>query len=178
VEEAKASSWRRATAAIAYKQKELWKLEKWAKLRSWVLPKSVTIPSLCRSEGDDRTQITHKEKSGLFAERFFPNSTADPTTLEAAIAQFSRNQFPVFQRVTSDEIEDILQNTKPWKAPEKDNIPAGLLKACGKPLYRMLVALIISSFEVTYFSYCFKMAKVIMLSKSNKTIAQKSTPGA
>jgi hypothetical protein len=33
-EEAKASSWRRAIAATAHKQEELWKLEKWAKLRS------------------------------------------------------------------------------------------------------------------------------------------------
>jgi hypothetical protein len=98
--------------------------------------------------------------------------------LEAAIAQLPRNQFPIFQRVTSDEIEDILRSTKPWKAPEKNNIPAGLLKACGKPLYKMLAALIISSFEAVYFSCCFKTAKVIMLPKFNKTIAQKSTPEA
>jgi hypothetical protein len=34
VKEAKASSWRRAIAATAYKQKDLWRLERWAKLRN------------------------------------------------------------------------------------------------------------------------------------------------
>jgi hypothetical protein len=34
VEEAKASSWRRAIAATAHKQKDLWRLERWARLRS------------------------------------------------------------------------------------------------------------------------------------------------
>jgi hypothetical protein len=142
-------------------------------LRNWAPPESVTIPPLRRSEGDDKTQTIHGEKSGLFAERFFPNFTADPTALEAAKAQLLRNQFPISQRVTSDEIKDILRNIKPWKAPGEDNIPAGLLKACGKPLYRMLAALIISSFKAVYFPYCFKMAKIIMLSKSNKTIVSR-----
>jgi hypothetical protein len=34
VEKAKASSWRRAIAATAHKQKDLWRLERWTKLRS------------------------------------------------------------------------------------------------------------------------------------------------
>jgi hypothetical protein len=34
VEKAKKSSWRRAIAATAHKQKDLWKLEKWARFRS------------------------------------------------------------------------------------------------------------------------------------------------
>jgi hypothetical protein len=75
-------------------------------------------------------------------------------------------------------VEDILRNTKPWKAPGEENIPAGLLKVCGKPLYRVLAALIPSSFEAAYFPRCFKTAKVIVLPKPNKTTAQKSTPGA
>jgi hypothetical protein len=53
-----------------------------------------------------------------------------------------------------------------------------LVKACGKPLYRVLAALIISSFEAAYFPCCFKTAKVIVLPKPNKTTAQKFTPGA
>jgi hypothetical protein len=75
-------------------------------------------------------------------------------------------------------MKDILRNTKPWKATEKDNTPEGLLKACGKPLYRILAALITSSFKAAYFPRCFKTAKIILLPKPNKTTAQKSTPGA
>jgi hypothetical protein len=51
VEEAKASSWRRAIAAIAHEQKDLWRLERWARLRSWTPPENITIPPLQRSEG-------------------------------------------------------------------------------------------------------------------------------
>jgi hypothetical protein len=46
VKEAKASSWRRAIAAIAHKQKDLWRLERWARLRSWTLPENIIIPPL------------------------------------------------------------------------------------------------------------------------------------
>jgi hypothetical protein len=46
VEKAKANSWRRAVAATAHKQKDLWKLEKWARFRSWIPPESITIPPL------------------------------------------------------------------------------------------------------------------------------------
>jgi formiminotetrahydrofolate cyclodeaminase len=42
----------------------------------------------------------------------------------------------------------------------------------------VLAALITSSFEAAYFPCCFKTAKVTVLPKSNKTTAQKSTPGA
>jgi hypothetical protein len=51
VEEAKASSWRRAIAATAHKQKDLWRLERWARLRSWTPPENIIIPPLQRSEG-------------------------------------------------------------------------------------------------------------------------------
>jgi hypothetical protein len=43
VEEAKANSWRRAIAAIAHKQKDLWRLERWARLRSWTPPENITV---------------------------------------------------------------------------------------------------------------------------------------
>jgi hypothetical protein len=72
VERAKESNWRRAIAATAHKQKDLWKLEKWARLRSWVPPESITIPPLQRCEGANNLQTIHQGKSGLLAERFFP----------------------------------------------------------------------------------------------------------
>jgi hypothetical protein len=82
------------------------------------------------------------------------------------------------QRVTEDEIEDIIKSTKSWKAPGEDNISTGLLKACGKPLHKTLAALVTSSFNAAYFPRRFKVAKVTVLPKPNKTIAQKATPGA
>jgi hypothetical protein len=92
--------------------------------------------------------------------------------------QLPRYSHTMSQRVIEDEIEDIIKSTKSWKAPGEDNIPTGLLKACGKFLYKTLAALVTSSFNAAYFSRRFKIAKVTVLPKPNKTIAQKATPGA
>jgi hypothetical protein len=114
----------------------------------------------------------------LFAERFFPKPQADIQKLEAAVEQPSRGSHAASQRVTVDEIKGILRNVRPWKAPEEDNIATGLLKACGKLLHQILAALIISSFIAVYFPRRFRIAKVTVLLKPNKTLGQKSTPGA
>jgi hypothetical protein len=84
----------------------------------------------------------------------------------------------MFQRVIKDEIENIIKSTKSWKTPGKDNISTELLKACGKVLHKTLAALVISSFNAAYFPRRFKIAKVTILPKPNKIIAQKATPGA
>jgi hypothetical protein len=178
VEEAKSSSWRRAIAATAHKQDDLWKLERWARLRSWAPPESVTIPPLRRSEDGPTTHTSHISKAELFAERFFSNPRADSEALQAARERSPSGQFTMSQRVTADETEDILRGTKPWKAPGDDNLPAGLLKACRKPLFRALATLVTSSFQAAHFPKRFKTAKVTILPKLNKTMAQKSTPGA
>jgi hypothetical protein len=75
-------------------------------------------------------------------------------------------------------VEDIFRGIKFWKAPREDNIPADLLKAYRKPLYQMLAALITSSFNAAYFPRRFRTAKMLVLSKPNKTVTQKATPGA
>jgi hypothetical protein len=125
---------------------------------------------LRRSEDNTKTHITYDEKTTLFAEKFFPNSTADFNALKT-IMQLSSSQFALLTRVTSSNIKDIFRGTKFWKASGENNIPADLLKACGKPLYQMLAALIISSFEAAYFSRRFYTAKMSVLPKPNKTIA-------
>jgi hypothetical protein len=92
--------------------------------------------------------------------------------------QLPRHSHTISQRITKDEIKNIIKSTKFWKTPEKDNIPTGLLKACGKFLHKTLIALVISSFNAAYFPRRFKIAKITVLLKSNKTIAQKTTPKA
>jgi hypothetical protein len=92
--------------------------------------------------------------------------------------QLSRYSHTIFQRITKNEIKDIIKSTKSWKAFGKNNIPTGLFKACGKPLYKTLAALVTNNFNVAYFPRRFKIAKITVLPKPNKTIAQKATPGA
>jgi hypothetical protein len=84
----------------------------------------------------------------------------------------------MFQRITKNKIKDIIKSTKFWKASEKNNIPTKLLKACGKLLHKTLIALVTSSFNAAYFPRRFKIAKITVLPKPNKIIAQKATPGA
>jgi hypothetical protein len=45
-------------------------------------------------------------------------------------------------------------------------------------LHKIFAALVISSFNAAYFPRKFKIVKVTILPKPNKTIAQKATPGA
>jgi hypothetical protein len=92
--------------------------------------------------------------------------------------QLSRHLHTISQRVTEYEIRNIIKSTKSWKTPEKDNIPTGLLKACGKLLHKILALLVISSFNATYFPRRFKIAKITVSPKPNKIITQKATPGA
>jgi hypothetical protein len=92
--------------------------------------------------------------------------------------QLPRHLHTIFQRITKNEIEDIIKSTKFWKASGKNNIFIRLFKACGKFLHKTLAALVTSSFNAAYFSRRFKIAKVTVLPKPNKTIAQKATPGA
>jgi hypothetical protein len=79
-----------------------------------------------------------------------------------------RGSHAAFQRVIANEIEGILRNVRPWKAPGKNNIAIELLKACGKSLHQTLAALIISSFTAVYFPRRFKIAKITVLPKPNK----------
>jgi hypothetical protein len=92
--------------------------------------------------------------------------------------QLPRGLHAASQRVTADEIEGILRDVRPWKAPGEDNIATGLFKACGKPLHQTLAALITSNFTAAYFPRRFKIAKITVLPKPNKTLGQKSTPEA
>jgi hypothetical protein len=105
------------------------------------------------------------------------NFTADFNALKT-ITQLFNNQFALLTRVISSNIKNIFRGIKLWKAPGENNIPASLLKACGKLLYQMLAALITSSFNAAYFPRRFRTAKISVLPKPNKTITQKATPGA
>jgi hypothetical protein len=88
------------------------------------------------------------------------------------------NQFALLTRVINKNVKNILRGIKPWKALRENNIPADLLKACRKLLYQMLAALITSSFNAAYFPRRFRTAKISVLLKPNKTVAQKATPWA
>jgi hypothetical protein len=86
------------------------------------------------------------------------------------VEQPPRGSHAASQRIIAAEIKGILRDVRPWKAPEEDNIATGLLKVCGKPLHQTLAALIISSFTAIYFPRRFKITKITVLLKPNKTL--------
>ena len=53
--------------------------------------------------------------------------------------------------VKSDDIALVLKRTGAWKAPGHDQFPNGFLKACGPPLFKVLVTIATASFWVRYF---------------------------
>ncbi len=61
---------------------------------------------------------------------------------------------PAFDLPTAVSPKDIaraLSRAALWKAPGEDGLPMGLLKACGKPLNRVLATLIEASLRLGWF---------------------------
>jgi hypothetical protein len=194
--EAQRAAWRRLVDEASGDSRKLWKLEKWARLRSHGPPTPLKIPALNREGAEPAT--LHREKAAALSERFFPNPPADLSDIRTQEATFDacrqgeacgwdcacRHQNPHSQGLTIDrqvdaeEISAILRRTGAWKAPGPDYIPAGFLKACGKPLYEALAELANASFRLEYFPKRFRTANVVVLRKPGKTVEEQRSPKA
>ena len=177
---ARRKCWRRVIAEASKDNKKIWTLERWARLRSHGPQELVKLPSLGRTEGEEPTATTHEEKTGLLAERFFPNPEADLSDIldRTWADETFRNPFGIQRTVDASEITEILRRTGAWKAPgTSDWLPTGFLKACGRPLAEILAKITNASFALEYYPRRFRAAGVVVLAKPGKTIAQKQTPG-
>ena len=90
IQEARTRCWRLALARASKQPKTLWRLQRWARLRSHAPQEPPMMPPLRRSEEAPQSAFTHKEKSETLAGRFFPSTEADlqdieDTTWEEAI---------------------------------------------------------------------------------------------
>src|SRR5213083_3515043 len=63
----------------------------------------------------------------------------------------------------------------PWKALGLDGLPASFLKACGKPLARVLAILTTKCFQLEWFPRGLRQAKVAILQKLGKEPAAYKT---
>ncbi|CCE32691.1 uncharacterized protein CPUR_06555 [Claviceps purpurea 20.1] len=136
----------------------------------YVPPESRQIPPLLRvAENNTVTSKTHEEKAAAFAERFFPHSTARTSDIPTDTAhRLGTALFPGEGHFTHEEIKGIMKRLASWKAPGLDEMPAGLLKACGPSLTRVLVHLLNNSCRLGYYPARFRKAKVIVLRKLGK----------
>jgi hypothetical protein len=179
IKNAKTRSWRNALNDASHDTRQLWSLERWARLRSHQPPEPLSLPPL-RLGGDDESPAatSHSAKASVLARRFFPHSVADLSDVHLDLQDNSLQRFPIDQVVKAAEITTILKKTGAWKAPGPDLLPTGFLKACKGPLAKLLARLATASLQVEHFPTQFRAAKVVVLRKPGKTIAQQQTAGA
>lgn len=77
IKEARTRGWRLAVARASKNPKDIWRLQRWARLRSHTPHEPATMPALRRSENAPLSASTHAEKAQVLAARFFPNIEAD-----------------------------------------------------------------------------------------------------
>ena len=177
---AKTKRWRRDIADATVEPKRLWKICKWARQHSHIKPASAAIPPLTRSENEAITAYNHAEKAALLAERFFPAPPADLSDIQdrTFTDETGRQKFEIERIVYTKDIQEILRNTSAWKAPGLDDLPAGFLRACGKPLAEIIAEIATACLMLEYFPQRFRCAEVVVLAKPGKTGKIVHTPGA
>jgi hypothetical protein len=177
IQDAKTRSWRGALAAASKDQRKLWSLERWARLRSHVPPEPALLPPLRGAEGG-APATSHRDKATVLGRRFFPESVADLSDVVLDLQDEQYQRFTIDDAVTEEDITNVLRKTGAWKAPGPDLLPTGFLKACGRPLAKLLAAIATASLRLGHVPAQFKAAKVVVLRKPGKTLEQQQTAGA
>lgn len=175
---AKARTWRNLTQGISVSRdgsKQLWALERWARLRSHAPPDPPRIPELKVQAG---LACTHAEKTEALASQFFPRTFSQGFPVEKPWRNDDSELPEELWQVTEEDVRETLKKTSPWKAPGADGLPAGYLKACHGRIHKTLAVLISATLKRGYFPSCFKKGTVIVLRKPGKTMDEMREPGS
>jgi hypothetical protein len=179
IAEAKRQSWRKVLQEASNNPKKVWALAKWARTRSHCSPEPPKIPPLKPDQESEPTAFTHSEKTDTFRKRFFPKTEATLDDIQERT--FDDDTFgqaiEIDSQVTPEQVARVIKRASPWKAPGRDGIPTGFLKACGEPLCRTLARLAQASLKLEYFPQRFRDARVTVLRKPGKTTAQLQLAG-
>ena len=179
IAEAKRQSWRKAVQEASNNPQKVWALAKWARTRSHCSPEPPKIPPLKIDEESEPTAFTHNEKTDIFRKRFLPETEAVLDDIQERT--FDNNTFgqtiEIDNQVTPEQVAGVINRARPWKAPGRDGIPMGFLKACGEPLHKVLASLAQASLKLEYFPRRFRDARVTVLRKPGKTTAQLQLAG-
>ena len=76
IKNAKTRSWRGALDDASRDTRQLWRLERWARLRSHLPPEPLSLPPL-QGGTSESLATSHTDKASVLARRFFPHSDAD-----------------------------------------------------------------------------------------------------
>jgi len=173
----KTAKWRATLQEARDNQTLLWKLERWARLKSFTPVDPPKLPALRDPRGGPGL-TTFEAKAQALAGRFFPSPPADLDDIQdPSLAQEWPGRSAVEQRVTPKDVSRAQQRTAPWKAPGADLLPTGLLKACGEPLAQILAVLATGCLRLGWFPPQFKEARTVVLQKPGKPPAAYQTPG-
>jgi len=178
IHKAQSRSWRRALAKASRDPKALWKIEKWARLRSWQPPVAAKLPHLRRHEDAPITARTHSEKARILADQFFPDPEADLRDIPPGLEWIGTprdKHITISQEIDHSDIAELLRNVGSWKAPGEDQLANGFLKACGKPLAKQLAKLATASMRLAYYPQRFRCATVVVIPKPGKTARTRET---
>ena len=180
VRKAQRRAWRNAVAKASKDNRAIWKIERWARLRSHLPTESPRIPDLDTGDPLHPTATTHAEKADVLARRFFPNPTADLSTIRHPTwpDHSFHARTTVRQEVTEEDVQQTLKEMAPNKAPGEDWLQTGFLKACGRPFRQAIARIAEDSFRLEYFPRCFRSAQVVVLRKPGKTLQQQQQAGA
>jgi len=150
--EAQTKCWRRTIAAASKNSSQLWSIERWARLRSYLPPEAAALPPLQREGDAEPTAHSHAEKETALAERFFPNQPADLEDLRRPGRSATGPPVEIPAQVTADDVAQVLRHAGVWKALSLyDCLLTGFFKACSTPLARILAKITTASFQVGYF---------------------------
>ena len=178
IRNAKTRNWRGALDDASRDSRKLWALERWARLRSHLSPEPLSLPPLLQNNANETLATSHVDKAAVLACRFFPQSVADLSDIHLNLQDTSYQRFPINQTVSAADITAILKKTGAWKAPGLDLLPTGFLKACKAPLARLLAQIATACLQHEHFPTQFRAARVVVLRKPGKTVAQQQTAGA
>ncbi|KPM42380.1 hypothetical protein AK830_g4172 [Neonectria ditissima] len=177
VKNAQRSHWRELLADLPrYDISKFWKMERWARLRSGAAATPPQLPPLTRQDHPEPATL-HADKTEILARKFFPKPWADNSDLPPPPPPGSPEpeSGPMCPRIAPSEISEALSKIRSWKAPGEDGIPAGFLKACGKPFILVLTEIVNASIAIGHFPTHFRTAIVTVIPKANKTPAQQRT---
>ena len=120
------------------------------------------------------------EKVEVLARRFFPNPTADLLTICHPIwpDHSFHPRTTVSQEVTEEDVQQVLKEMAPNKAPGEDWLQTGFLKACRRPFCQAIARIAEDSFRLEHFPHCFRSAQVVVLRRPGKTLQQQQQAGA
>lgn len=173
----KTKAWRAKLQEATHDSKVLWNLERWAWCKSFRPPDPPKLPALQDPQGGPEL-TTHQGKAKALARKFFPSPPADLSNInDLALIEDWEPTISLSTTVNTGDITKALSRAAPWKAPGEDGIPMGFLKACGKPLTRVLAVLIEACLRLGWFPDWCQRAKTVVLNKPGKEPAAYQTPG-